>query len=152
MSLLRAADHARHALWSAACWWWCPPAYLVSRRIHARHRKPSARTIWTIYDEPVDVARLLGLTTLLLLGHFSCSIGDSLRPDRRQHASGRFFSAPQCLLERLRDGVVGCDQFVAFGGWIGEADSWARLAVVSALCAHVSPTPTVGAELRSLRG
>src|SRR6516162_333719 len=76
----------------------------------------------------------------------------TLRPDRRQHASGRFFSAPQCLLERHRKGVVGCDQLVAFAGWVGEADSRARLAVVSALCAHLIPTPTLGAELRPLPG
>ena len=27
ISLLRAAAHPRHAMWSGACWWWCPPAF-----------------------------------------------------------------------------------------------------------------------------
>lgn len=35
MSLLRSAAHVRHAIWSAAFWGWCPPAYLLSRAIHA---------------------------------------------------------------------------------------------------------------------
>ena len=51
----------------------------------------------------------------------------TLRPDRRQHASGRFFSTLQCLPERHRKSVVGCDQLVAFRGLIAKADSWARL-------------------------
>jgi hypothetical protein len=40
----------------------------------------------------------------------------TLRPDRRQYASGRFFSAPQCLLERRHKGLVSCDQLLAFRG------------------------------------
>src|SRR6516225_10333102 len=54
----------------------------------------------------------------------------ALRTDSRQHASTRFSSALQCLLERRRKGEVGCDQLLAFGGSIGGGDSWAGLAVV----------------------
>ena len=51
-------------------------------------------------------------------------------------------SAPQCLLERRRKGVVGCDQLVAFAGWIGEADSWARLAMVRSVGSSHSDSHT----------
>src|SRR6516225_5670086 len=76
----------------------------------------------------------------------------TLRPDRRQHASGRFFSALQCLPERHREGVVGCDQLVAFHGWIAQADSWARLGVVSALCAHIILAPTLWSRVAAVAG
>ena len=36
MSILRRAAHMRHAMVSAACWWWCPPLHLLSRALHAR--------------------------------------------------------------------------------------------------------------------
>ena len=35
MSILRTAAHMRHAAFSAACWWWCPPMHLASRVAHA---------------------------------------------------------------------------------------------------------------------
>src|SRR6516164_6942300 len=76
----------------------------------------------------------------------------ALRTDRRQHARTRFSSVLQCLLERRRKGLVCCDQLLAFHRRIGWDDRWARLAVVSALGAHFVPTPTLGAELRSLSG
>src|SRR6516165_9312313 len=76
----------------------------------------------------------------------------SLRTDCRQHACTRFSSVLQCLLERRRKGLVCCDQLLAFHRRIGWDDRWARLAVVSALGAHFVPTPTLGAELRSLSG
>lgn len=31
---LRLAAHARHQLWSQACWWWCPSARLLSGVAH----------------------------------------------------------------------------------------------------------------------
>src|SRR5262249_45994620 len=45
----------------------------------------------------------------------------------------RFSPALQCLLERCRKGLIGCDQLLAFGGRVGGGDSWARLAVVVTL-------------------
>src|ERR1700732_5138866 len=78
----------------------------------------------------------------------------ALRTDRRQHAPTRFSSAPQCLLQRRRERLVGCDQLLAFGGRIDGNDRWAGLAVVvipqNASPAHLVSTSR--AELRSLLG
>jgi len=56
------------------------------------------------------------------------------------------------MRERHGKGVVGCDQLVAFGGWIAQADSWPRLAVVSALCAHIIPAPTPWSRVAVVAG
>ena len=65
--------------------------------------------------------------------------------DRRQHAPTRFSSAPQCLLQRRRERLVGCNQSLAFGGRINGDDRWAGLAVVI-IPQNASPAHLVSAS------
>lgn len=36
MSLLRKAAHARHQIFSASLWWWCPPMHTLSSAMHTK--------------------------------------------------------------------------------------------------------------------
>src|ERR1700730_14680 len=99
-----------------------------------------------------------GLSTRSAIGRYrlqsQTAVFVALRTDRRQHGRTRFASAPQCLLQRRRERLVGGDQLLAFAGRIVGDNRWAGLAVVATTqttsCAHIVRLPGVGAELLSL--
>jgi hypothetical protein len=60
------------------------------------------------------------------------------RTDCCQHARTRFSSVLQCLLERCRKGLVGCDQLLALHSRIDRDDRWPRPQLALALNAHIA--------------
>jgi hypothetical protein len=92
---------------------------------------------------PIRIARDRAAWTLRLQS--KNAVLAALRNYRRQHAPTRFSSVPQCLLQRGRELLVGCDQLLAFGGRIDGDDRWAGLAVV-VIPQNASPAHLVSAS------